>query len=63
MLFPESSTVQGHPANHMPVFLSGEKRQAIRTSTYIPPVEAVEKVKENCNQVRLQDYMWVTSSS
>jgi len=46
----------------MPVFLFGEKRQAVRTSTYIPPAEAVEKVKENCNPVRLRDYMWVTSS-
>jgi len=62
MLFPEPSTVQGHPSNHMPVFLFGEKRQAVRTSTYIPPAEAAEKVKENCNPVRLRDYMWVTSS-
>jgi len=38
MLFPEPSVAEGHSTTSAPVFLSGEKRQAVRTSTPIPPV-------------------------
>jgi len=60
MLFPEPSVAEGHPANPVPVFLSGEKRQAVRTSTLIPPVKNVETVKRECSAVRLRDYLYVS---
>jgi hypothetical protein len=47
--------------NPTPVFLSGEKRQAVHTSTLIPPVKTVEKVKQDCNHIRLQTYLYVIS--
>ena len=43
----------------VPMFLSGEKRQAVRTSTPIPPVENVERVKRECSGVRLREYLYV----
>ena len=60
MLFPEPNVAEGHPMNSVPVFLSGEKRQAVRTSTPIPPVKTVEKVKKDCNNIQLQNYLYVT---
>lgn len=59
MLFPEASVIEGHPTTSMPVFLSGEKRQAVYTSTIIPPVKGVEKVDGEINQVRLRNYLYV----
>jgi len=47
--------------NLMPIFLSGEKRQAVRTSTFIPPVKTVGKVSKECNSVQLRNYLYVTS--
>ena len=60
MLFPEPSVAEGHPTNSTPVFLSGEKKQAVRTSTPIPPVKNVEWIKKECSAVRLRDYLYVT---
>lgn len=60
MLFPEPSVSDGHPVASMPVFLSGEKRQAVYTSTPIPPVKTVEKVNKECNHFQLQSYLYVT---
>ena len=45
----------------MPLFLSGEKRQAIRTSTHIPPVKNVTKINKGINLVQLKDYLYVIS--
>jgi len=61
MLFPEPVVAEGHPTNPTPVFLSGEKKQAVRTSTLIPPRETVEKVKKEINRVQLQNYLYATS--
>jgi hypothetical protein len=60
VLFPEASVIEGHPTMSMPVFLSGEKRQAVYTSMIIPPVKRVEKVNGEINQVRLRNYLYVT---
>jgi len=60
MLLPEPSVADGHPVIYMPVFLSGEKRQAIRTSTPIPPAKTVEKVNKECNYTQLQNYLYAT---
>jgi len=62
MLFPEPSAADGHPVNPTPIFLSGEKRQAVRTSTLIPPVKKIEMVNKECNRFQLQDYLYVTSN-
>lgn len=60
MLFPEPSVAKGYPTNPVPVFLLGEKRQAVRTSTLIPQVKTVEKVNRECSSVQLRDYLYVT---
>jgi len=60
MLFPEPSSAEEHPMSSTPVFLSGEKKQAVRTSTLIPPVKKVERVKRECSAVLLRDYLYVT---
>ena len=60
MLFPEPSVAGGPPTNSAPVFLSGEKRQAVRTSTPIPPVKNVERIDKEYSAVRLRDYLYVT---
>lgn len=44
----------------MPVFLSGEKRQAVRTSTPIPPEKKVERVNKEWNHTLLQSHLYVT---
>lgn len=59
MLFPEAGVVEGHPSMSVPVFLSGEKRQAVCTSTVIPPVKKVVKVDGDITQVLLNDYLYV----
>ena len=46
--------------NSIPVFLSGEKRQAVCTSTPIPPVKTVEKVNRECSHIQLQHYLYAT---
>jgi len=61
MLFPEPIVAEGHPTNPVPVFLSGEQKQAVRTSTLIPPRETVEKVSKEIYQVPLQNYLYVAS--
>jgi len=60
MLFPEPSIAEGYPTNSVPVFLSGEMRQAVYTLTLIPQVKIVEKVNRECSSVRLRDYLYVT---
>jgi len=60
MLFPEPSGAEGHSMNSAPVFLSGEKMQAVCTSTHIPPVKKVERVNRECSAVQLRDYLYVT---
>ena len=61
MLFLEPTVAEGQPTNHVPVFLSGERRQAVYTSTLIGPVKTVDKLKKEVNRVQLQDYLYVTS--
>ena len=61
MLFPEPSVAEG-PTNPMPVFLSGEKRQAVRTSKFIPPAKKVEKINGDCNRANLQNILYVLHS-
>ena len=63
MLFPEPSVAEGQPTNFVPVFLSGEKRQAVRTSVLIPPAKKVEKFNGECNRTQLQNYLYVSSYS
>ena len=63
MLFPEANDIEGHPTVPMPMFLSGEKRQAVLTSAFIPPVKKVVKVGGEINQVQLKNYLYVTSKS
>ena len=61
MLFPEPSVAtERDPTSSVPVFLSGEKRQAVRTSTLIPPVKRVEKINRECNHTQLQNYLYVS---
>lgn len=59
MLFPEPNIVGGHPTDSTPVFLSGEKKQAVRTSVRIPPMKTVKRVSRECNSVQLRDYLYV----
>ena len=61
-LFSEPNVAEGYQTNSVPVFLSGEKRQAVRTSTHIPPVRNVEWVNRECSAVRLRDYLYVALS-
>ena len=60
MLFPESSLAEGQPATFTPMFLSGEKRQAVCTSILIPPAKKVEKINRECNRTNLQNYLYVS---
>ena len=60
MLFLESSTAEECPTMPAPMFLFGEKKQAICTSTYIRPERKVLRVNEECSRVRLEDYLYVT---
>lgn len=55
MLFPEHDVAEGKQRNPVPVFLSGEKKQAVYISTLIPPASKV------VGQVQLQNYLYVTS--
>jgi len=59
IIFPELNTAEGHPSSPMPEFLSGEKKQAIRTSVLIPPVKRVGKINWECNHTQLQNYLYV----
>lgn len=61
MLFPEASVVEGSLTTSMPVFLSGEKRQAVYTSTFIPPEEKVEKLTGEVTRVLLNNHLYVIS--
>ena len=58
-LFPKLSVAEGHPVKSMPVLLSGEKRQAVCTSTPIPPGKNTERVDRECSGVWFQDYLYV----
>lgn len=60
MLFPEPGVEEGYPPNSAPVFLLGEKRQAVCTSKPIPQAKTVKKVNKECSSVQLQDYLYVT---
>ena len=59
-LFPEPSTAEEHPATSVPVFLLGEKRQAFRTSKFIPQVKTIERVNRECSPIQFRDYLYVT---
>lgn len=61
MLFPEPNVTEGQSTNSVPVFLSGEIKQAVYTSTLIPPKETVEWVNREVNPVQLQNYLYATS--
>ena len=58
MLFPEPAVAGGQPTNAM--FLSGERKQAIRTSTLIPPREKVARFNKEIPRVQLQNILYVT---
>ena len=57
MLFPEPIVAEGHPTH--PMFLSGEQKQAVCTSTCIPPMKTVKKVKEEVYRAQLKNYLYV----
>ena len=57
-LFPEPAVAGGQPTNA--VFLSGERKQAIRTSTLIPPRKKVAEFNKEIPQVQLQNILYVT---
>jgi hypothetical protein len=61
MLFLEPSPSEGHPTNPIPIFLSGEKRQAVRTSTLIPPTKTVDMLNRTCNYTQFRSYLYVAS--
>ena len=61
MLFPVHTVTEGPSTDPAPVFLSGEKKQAVHTSTLIPPVKTVGRVNKEVNQLVLQNYLYVTS--
>ena len=63
IIFPKLNAADGNPTNPMPEFLSGEKRQAVRTSTLIPPAKKVKRINEECNRTQLQNYLYVSSYS
>lgn len=42
-------------------FLSGEKRQAVRTHTLVPPSKRVFEINGECNHIQLQNYLYVPS--
>ena len=58
MLFPESAVAGGRPTNA--VFLSGERKQAIRTSTLIPPRKKVAEFNKEIPRVQPQNILYVT---
>lgn len=62
MLFPESGDAEEHSLMPAPVFLSGEKRQAIYTTAYIRPEKKVDNVNKELNQTVLNNYLYVTCS-
>ena len=45
-----------------PLFLSGEKRQAVYTFKSIPPEKKVSKIEQEINRIRLNNYLYVTCS-
>ena len=59
-LSPEPDIAEGHPTDTVPVFLLGEKKQAVRTSTLIPQVKTVERFNKECSPIQLRDYLYVT---
>ena len=61
MLFPKPTAAEGHPTNPVPVFLSGETKQAVRTSTLIPPTKTVKRISEELYPTQLQHYLYVVS--
>ena len=60
ILFPKSSLAEGQLTTLTPMFLFGEKRQAVLTSTLIPPVKRVEKINRECNRINFQNYLYVS---
>ena len=60
MLFPVPGAVEGHSTMSMPSFLSGERMQAVLTSTLIPPKRRVDQVKKEINHTQLNEYLYVT---
>ena len=60
MLFPVPGAVEGHSTVPMPSFLSGERMQAVLTSTLIPPKRRGEKFNKEINYLQLNEYLYVT---
>ena len=60
-IFPKPNTTEGPLGGPTLRFLSGEKRQAICTSTLIPPVEVVKKINGVYNHTQLRNYLYVPS--
>ena len=60
MLFLESGAAEECPTMPAPMFLFGEKKQAICTSTYIRPEKKVLSANKDCSRVWLEDYLYVS---
>ena len=58
MLFPEPTGSGDQQPNV--VFLSGERKQAIRTSARIPPTKTVANVNKEIYQAALKNFLYVT---
>ena len=58
MLFLEPTVAGDQQANA--VFLSGERKQAIRTSAPVPPAKKVDRVNKEIFQLQLKSVLYVT---
>ena len=61
-IFPKPSVAGKRLTGPMPVFLSGEKKQAVRTSILTPPAKRVEKIYGEYNHTQLRNYLYDSSS-
>jgi hypothetical protein len=62
MLFPKAGVAEECSTMPAPIFLSGEKKQAVCTSMSILPQKKVEKVNKEVNSFVLESYLYVTYS-
>lgn len=59
MLFHEPSLVEGCSTMSTPMFLSGEKRQAVYTLSLIGPEKRVIEINEVVDSISLNNYLYV----
>lgn len=57
MLFPKPTVTGDQQTNA--VFLSGERKQAIRTSALIPPTKRVDEINKDIFQAQLKNVLYV----